>query len=203
MAADPSDLTTVAAVQQWKQIAGTAGSASAAEAAELQALITSVSAWITNYCGRNFVGVVACNEIRNGTGKERIVLADRPLVAVTSITVNQCAIPPQVADGQPGYFIIPTPAADSLGPNIIALERYCFARGRYNVRLSYTAGWATIPLAVAQACIEIVTAAYKRGPRDPALTSQAVENQTTAFSQAAITPAAMAMLDPYRKVFQP
>lgn len=199
MAADPSDLTTVAAVQQWKQIAGTSGPASGAEAAELQLLITAVSAWITNYCSRNFVGVVAYSETRHGNGRDSMPLAEQPLVSITSLTIdNGAPIAQQSAPGQSGWFI--PPRSGKLGSNLVALKGYCFNRGRYNVQISYTAGWATVPVDVAQACIEIVTAAYKRGARDPALASQAVENQTTAFSQAAITPAAMAMLNPYRKV---
>ena len=162
--------------------------------------MSAASAWITQYCSRNFVGVVSCSEIRTGNGNREMYLADSPVASITSLTIDTQVIPAQPADGQPGYFLIPS--SDVLGSKVLALECYTFCRSRHrNVRVSYTAGWAAVPLEIEQACIELVSSQYKRGSRDPMQDSETSAGQQTLHFRSDLVPTSIKrILDMYQKV---
>lgn len=190
------DLTTLADVKAWSG----AGAGGVAADPVLQRLITAASAAIVRYTGRNnLAAVVSYPEIRNGNGKQEMALNDRPVTAITSLTIDQQVIPAQLTDGQPGYFLIPD--SDVLGSYVLALERYTYCRGRRNVRVTYSAGFATPPTELAQACIEWVSSMAKRGQRDPLQDSVTAAGQQTAHFRADQIPTGIRMvLDAYRKV---
>lgn len=177
MAPGAGDLTTVATVEQIARIKSSTDSD-----AIVQSLITAFSALISNYCNRNFVGIKSYSEIRNGSGTDELVVANVPLVAVQSLTVDTVAVPAQTADGSPGYFIVPD-SDQQFGQSTIALYGYCLSRGRRNVRITYTAGWPTIPVDIAQACVECVQSAYKRTDRGPDQISIVIQGQNISWSQ--------------------
>jgi hypothetical protein len=187
-----SDLTTVAAVEAWGGIPSGSGDAI------VQSLITAVSAWISSYCARSFVGVTAYSEIRNGNGQQEMYLAEAPVQAITSLTIGSTVIPVQPAINQAGYFLIPS--SDAVGCTQLALYGYEFCRGRRNIFISYTAGWSSIPLEITQACNELVVSAYRRGARGPDLRSQVIDAQTISFDLKAMPVTAAAMLNKYRKI---
>lgn len=184
------DLTTVADVKSASGIgAGTSNSD-----AVLARLVTAVSSFIVEDTDRSFGAVLTVNEIRNGNGQSELFLAEAPIVSITSLTVNTTPIAAQAADGKPGYFIVT--------PSVLALYGYTFSRGKRNVRITYTAGYAAVPAEVAQACIEIVIAAYRRCTRGPEITSENVpaSGANFSFSQKDVSPWAATVLDKYRKV---
>lgn len=182
-----ADLTTVAAVKAWGGILGSIGDP------EIASLITSTSAWIGTYCNRVFGGVASFSEIRHGTGGQALMLANGPVAAITSLTGGAVPILAQAGDGQAGYF---------LDGNMLVLEGRTFPRGRSNVRVTYTAGYAAVPADVAQACIEIVVSAYRRGGRGPDLKSQTIgpSSESHSWAQDAIPAAAKLILDRYQRV---
>lgn len=188
----PADLCTLS---DTKALAGK--SAVAGDDAVWSALITSASDFIRVYTGRDYAALTY-SEIRNGSGGTELFLRDGPATSITSLAVCGIAIPAQPADGQPGYFL------DDTG-NVLCLSFYRFIRGRKNVRVTYAAGSATIPPAIAQACKEIVCWAKSRGPRaDQSTQSLGPDGaQTFAWSMADLPATAKLILDQARRVASP
>jgi hypothetical protein len=178
-----ADLTSVANVKGWAGIAGTASDVLLAR------LVTSASAWITDFTSRSFMQGSA-TDIRDGTGGTELALPG-PVASVQTLTVNTVSIPAQPADGQAGFF---------LAGDVLCLSGYRFARGRKNVRVTYTAGYATVPAAVEQACIEMVTSAYKRGQRGPDLASRNVSGESHTWALQDMPASVQRVLARYSKV---
>jgi hypothetical protein len=184
------DLTTSAAVKAYG--GGQWGVGSAADL-NVQTLITAASLFITNYTQRKFTSN-PYSEIRNGTGGTEMMLANPPVTAMTSLSIDNTPIPAQPAPFQPGYFLV--------GTDMIAVYGYVFTRARRNVYLAYVAGYASVPTDIAQACNEMVVAAYRRGPRGPDVDSHTSQltHETTRFKLAWLTPAAREAIDWYRRI---
>ena len=182
------DLTTVAAVKAYGGI-----TAPSAADANLQTLIAAVSTFVGNFTQRKFASA-AYSEVRNGTGGTELVLANPPVTAVTSLSIDNTPIPSQPAAFQPGFFLV--------GTNVLALYGYTFTRTKRNVYVSYTAGYVTVPLDIAQACNEIVVASYRRGVRGPDIDSHTsqITHETTHFKLDEFPPAARQVLDFYRRI---
>lgn len=180
------DLCSTSDVKAFSQIAGSQGDT------EIAYLVTAVSAWVKTYTNRDFVSK-SYSEIRDGNGTAELFVRNGPVTAVSSLTIDGTTISAQSADQQPGYFIEDT-------GDVIALFGYRFCRGRKNVRVTYTAGSNTIPADLAQAVIEIVAAAYKRGPRGPEQKTQSEQGQVFSYDLADIPAVAKTILARWQRV---
>jgi len=144
-----ADLTTLAAVKSWL------GLTASTDDALLSRLITATSAYIEQWTNRHFLSQ-SFNEVRDGTGSAVLVFADYPVTAVTAVVVNGQAIPLSPGYGQFGYSFTDT---------VLRLTGRWFDRGLGNVQLTYTAGYASVPPEIEQACIELVALRYKERDR--------------------------------------
>ncbi len=183
-----TDLTTLAAVEQFLSLDSenplTSGNA---DEPLLSSLISSCSSFFESICGRSF-GQAAHTEIRDGKGTRAMFVRNAPIASVSGVVVGVETIP---AGGlsAPGYVF------DAAR---IALRGYWFHAGMMNVSLSYTGGYATIPLDLAQACIEQVALRYReRAHFDMSSKSQAGE--TTAFVMSDMKPSTKSVLENYRR----
>jgi hypothetical protein len=178
-----ADLTTLAAVKAYGSIAG------AELDAMLTALISRASAAVENFLQGSVLSA-SYTETRHGTGGQAMLLAEYPVTAASTVTVNGQPIPKATAFGQTGWW---------LSDRTILLVGYSFARGRNNVQVTYTAGYATTPPDIEQAVIETVMLALKR--RDHIdISSKALAGETISFITADLTPSAKAVLSSYRRV---
>src|SRR5260370_10993415 len=94
--ASPSDLVGLAAVKQWLNIT------TAADDALLGTIITQVSRAMISASNRNSFLPRAFTEIRNGDGKQQMMLKNFPVLSITSLTVDGTVItaaPALVANG--------------------------------------------------------------------------------------------------------
>lgn len=189
------DLTTLDAVRPW--VIGTdAGDADVL----LARLITAASALICNYTDRPSFGLQSITERHDGSGRDYLLLRQWPAVSVGSIVFGPTIIDTPAA-GRPlsdGYVLGPPPPGG--GAQRLLLVGHRLPRGRSNVEVTYTAGYAVVPADVEQACIEIVGEAFKRKERIGQLSKTLGGQETIAFSQADMNAAVRAMLDPYRRV---
>ena len=117
----------------------------------LTTLITASSAWIKNFINRDIVQT-SYTETYDGTGASRLMLANYPVTAVASLTVDGLAVAASTGYGITGYIF------DS---NSIAYIGGSFDEDYGNVQVSYTAGYVTVPYDLAQACMELVAEAYR------------------------------------------
>jgi hypothetical protein len=179
-----NDLTTVAAVQAFLTDLPTS------DANLIQSLVSNASAFIQTYTSRSFISGTY-TEVRDGNGRDSIALFNGPVSSVTSVTVDNQTIPASPGWPQPGY---------SVDETCVWLRNYCFRRGRGNVTIVYTAGYASIPGDLAQACIELVVFKYKLRDKTGTVT-EGMAQQTTSYSQKDMPASVKTVLDSYRRYF--
>src|SRR6202035_4195911 len=75
----------------------------------LQRLITAASQFIQSWLNRQ-IAAADWQGLRDGTGGQLMVLANSPVAAVLSLTIDGLAIPPATTDGgfDAGYTFTPT-----------------------------------------------------------------------------------------------
>jgi hypothetical protein len=178
-----ADLTTRAAVKAYKGITSTDLDAL------LDALITRASATIENFLQGSVLSA-SYDEVRDGAGGQAMMLAEYPVTAVTSLSIDGAAIPAAPAFGQAGWW---------LSGRTLLLVGYRYTRGRSNVLVTYTAGFAATPPDIEQACIETVVLSLNR--RDHMdVSSKSLAGETVSFITTELTPSAKQILNSYRRV---
>jgi len=182
------DLTTLSDVKAWLQ----AGAAPfpATDDALLTRLITTASGYIETWLHRPVLSADWL-EIRDGTGGQRLTFANIPVTAVLSLTIDGLTIPPAPPDGGfgPGYIFTATE---------LALRGFVFTRRPQNVIVTYTAGYATVPPDLAQACVELVCQRYKERSRIGEVAKSRGTSETVTFSQKDIGDDVKTILMQYR-----
>lgn len=181
------DLTTLADVKAWLQTAP--GQFPASEDALLARLITAASRFIQTWLGRR-IALADYLELRDGTGGTRLQFAAFPVSAVLSLSIDDQPIPPAPDTTTAGYCFTPTQ---------LAVRGYCFARGKQNVAVTYTAGYPAIPPDIAQACIELAALRYRERTRIGEVAKH-IGAETVSYLQKDMTPAIAALLQQYRVV---
>jgi uncharacterized phiE125 gp8 family phage protein len=184
------DLTNLTEIKAWLQVG--AAPFPATDDALLTRLITAASRFIETWLGRPVVSADWL-EIRDGTGGQRLVLANVPVTAVLSLTIDGLGIPTAPPDGSfgPGYTFTATE---------LALRGFVFTRRAQNVIVTYTAGYETAPPDLAQACIELVCQRYKQRSRIGEVGKARAASETVTFSQKDLSDGVKAVLAQYRAV---
>ena len=179
-----SDLTTLANVKAWLGITSTT------DDAQISRLITAYSQYIQTWLNRQ-IAVQSYTELRDGSGKDFLVFGDYPVTAVASLKVDGLSIAPS-ADGvtQPGY---------AFNGDEIWLIGYRFNKGRKNVALTYSAGYATTPPELEQAVIEVIALRYKERERI-GHQSKSLAGETVSFYIKDYPDSVQTILKNYRKV---
>jgi hypothetical protein len=184
------DLTTLGDVKLWLQTGQNAFPAT--DDALLTRLITAASQFIQSWLNRQ-VASGDWQEVRDGTGGQRLTFANAPVSAVLSLAVDGIAIPPAPADGgfDAGYVFSPTE---------LALRGYVFSRRAQNVIVAYTAGYAATPPDIAQACIELVCQRYRERTRIGETSRAIGGNETVTYTQKDMSDDVKLLLSQYRMV---
>ncbi len=160
----------------------------------LTALITNASAFIETYCNRTFAQA-SYTETRNGGCGPKMYLANGPVVTVSSLTVNNQAVP-AAPDAVSYGFVWDTMMVyirrgqGGGGPQE-------FYKGFQNVQVVYTAGYASIPPDVAQACIELVASKYAKRNRIDKSSETLGQQQTQAYDLSDMPKSVKAALQAY------
>ncbi|HVC50971.1 MAG TPA: hypothetical protein VND87_03010 [Stellaceae bacterium] len=149
------DLTTLGDVKAWLQTGQSAFPDT--DDGLLTRLITAASQFIQSWLNRQ-IAPGDWQEIRDGSGGQRLAFANFPVTAVLSLSIDGLAIPPAPSGGGygPGYVFTATE---------LAVRGYVFTRRAQNVIVSYTAGYTATPPDIAQACIELVCQRYRERTR--------------------------------------
>ena len=155
------DLVSLSAVKPWLNIA----SGDTSKDTILAFLISSCSSVMEAWMGRD-ICQATYTENYDGTGTSRLMLNQKPITAVSSITINGIVIPvvtDPLASGvmfdENGLFLVGSIVpyylpGNAAGSNVGANN--VFNRGSQNVAVVYTAGYATVPMGLQQACIDFV-----------------------------------------------
>ena len=162
-----ADLTTLAKVKEWLNIT------TSTDDALLTRLVSAASDYIQTLLNRT-IAVTAYSDILDGTGSARLMVANYPVVTVSSVKVDGLPIPASTGVGVPGYVFN--------GTAISMRGSYRFNEDVQNVEVSYTAGYATVPAGLEQACIELIGLRYKERDRI-GISSKGLAGETITFSQ--------------------
>ena len=133
------DLTTLDDVKLWLQTGTTAFPDT--DDTLLSRLITAASQFIQAWLNRQ-IALGDWQEVRDGSGGQRLAFANFPVTAVLSLSIDGLQIPPAPSDGgfDAGYVFTPTE---------LALRGYVVTRRAQNGVVTYTAGYAATPADVA------------------------------------------------------
>lgn len=184
------DLTDLATVEAWLGVPSDGGATDAL----ISRLISAASQWVKSYINRDLVQT-SYTETRPGSGHDFMLLANGPVIAVTSVAWVGTTIT-TVGDpiaGTPGFYVDPT------DPRRLALVGYCFPR-RTPVRVVYSAGYATIPADIVQGVCEIVGEAFRRRDRIGQNSKTLGGQETVSFSTADIPATTKTLLAQYKSV---
>lgn len=117
----------------------------------IERLITAVSSAIQKWLGYRVL-TASYSRTFNGTGGRTLMLPDRPITAVTQLEIDDVQVPRSTSTHAPGFVF---------DDKCIYLRGfYEFTRGPQNVAINYTAGFATVPSDIEQACLDWVKINY-------------------------------------------
>jgi len=177
-----ADLTNLADAKAWLTVSGNA------DDALLTRLISASSDYIQTWLSRD-ISLQPYVSTRNGTGGKRMMFKNYPVASITYLKIDGTTIPLST-NGANGYV------SDTY---TLMLIGYTFTRGYQNVELSYTAGYASVPKEIAQACIELVALRYK--DRDHiSMVSKSIGGEVVTYSQKDMSDSIKTTLSNYKKV---
>jgi len=159
----------------------------------LAELITACSEDIREEANRTF-DVESYDEFYSGAGGNQRQLWTRqwPLVSVASLAIDGESIP-QSPDGiQAGYVF-------QAGGGKIVLRHHHFRRGIDNIELQYSAGYATVPPDLNQACIKLVMFRFKSDAWT-GMKSKAMAGETTTFDTSHMPSDVLRVVQRYKRV---
>jgi hypothetical protein len=147
----------------------------ATDDALLTRLITAASQFIQSWLQRQ-IAVSDWIEVRDGNGGQRMAFANFPVSAVLALSIDGIVIPPAPGGGGfgAGYVFSPTE---------LALRSYVFSRRAQNVIVTYTAGYASVPPDIAQACIALVCQRYRERSRIGEVSKALMSGETVTYAQ--------------------
>ena len=199
--ANPGDLVTLQQAMPW--LGQTVDSNGI-----IAGLISAVSTQIQNFIGYQLAST-SYTRTFNGKGGNKLLLPDRPVIAVTALTIDLVSIPLAVPPAS-GFLNDSKFVYLYGGPSPSHFNCWNeFTRGVQNVTVSYTAGYAIIPYDIQQACLNWLAAAFALLGADPTIlalragdTQISYGNVLTKLGDVTmlIPPAIAAALLPYRRV---
>jgi hypothetical protein len=139
-----TELTTLPVALSWLSMTADDANSTVAR------LITAISAQIQQFVSYQFSSQ-DYNKFFNGRNTQSISLPDYPITAVTLVAIWGRSIPARV-NRNPGFV------HDS--KRVMVDKPWCFEKGLQNIRVMYTAGYATIPPDVEQAALMWLKATY-------------------------------------------
>ncbi len=126
------EFTALTDLATCRAVAGITDPTQTGDDALLTSLLASVSASISTYCNRNF-GTASYTETYNGDGSQFVWLNQRPVTAVSSVTIDGLAAT-QRPSGQPTAY------GWTFDANKLYFTGDYFSEGFQNIVVVYTAG---------------------------------------------------------------
>jgi uncharacterized phiE125 gp8 family phage protein len=131
----------------------------------------------------------------SGDGGSTLFLAEYPVKAITTLTVDGAAVAERVTSGDGGYIL-------DKESGRVDLDGSVFTEGIDNVAIQYQAGYPAIPPEVEQAVIEMVAHEFKKRDRVGQSSTIVGGESHVYFSRDALLPYAASIVSAYRR-FEP
>ena len=178
------DLCVLDDVKRWISPGG-----QSAEADPLLArLITAVSADIKTATGRQLL-TGTYTETLNGKGGTTLFLRERPVTAITALTIDGTGVAVSTGTTVAGWVL----GGDQRS---LYLRGGTFSRGIQNVSVTYTGGYATVPADLVDCAVRTVAHRFV-GQRWIAQNRRTVGNDTTEFDRSPWPKEALEILGRY------
>ena len=146
MAIDTYALTTREAVQNYRVFQGSVGKTTPEIDALIDNLIDATSARIESYCNRKFLSR-SYTEYYDGVGASTLYTDNYPILSVASIYDDA------VWEWDVSTLITGTSYRIANSNSIVAKSGYSFSSGSQNIKITYTAGYTTVPYDIEHACV--------------------------------------------------
>ena len=122
-------------------------------------LINNVTTHIETYCSRRFASTVYTSERYDGNSCDKIFLRQYPIISVSALTLNNQTVSEATDyDDYDGYWIEPVVKGIKLTGCLYRVDKWDI--GWQNIKISYTAGFATIPSDLDMACQLVIRSLY-------------------------------------------
>lgn len=126
----------------FSNVSAALGGVSDADAPRVKRMIGMASSVVHSVLQRPNLFRHTYSDLYDGAGRERQMLRQWPALSVESLTVAGVSIAPAAGYGQAGYRLEPWDGFPPGGPQSLILSGSAFFRGRGNVAVTYTAGYA-------------------------------------------------------------
>lgn len=180
-------LTTLQRVKDWLGITDTKNDT------VLQQLIDSCSGFIEQYLNRTILST-EYTDLIDGTGSRTQTLRNYPITAVSMLMMNNVA-----------QSILPISNFNTTGVKFegrqLIGQNVVFPCGKRNIYITYTAGYETVPPAIEQACVEMISMKFKneRGDRF-GVSSKSLAGESITFFHGDMSSSVRTTLEQYRNV---
>ena len=188
MSAAPDDLCTIADLKAWLPNQGNNDDAT------LQSLITNGRLQVLSFIDRAHILASVngtLNETYDGNDSDRLLPRNFPILSVSSVMIDGVAVTQASTPVASGFLF---------DARRILLRGFAFTRGVQNVQVTYTAGYASIPLDLKQAAIETFALAYRQRAHIGEKSSSLGGQVTLAYDLADIPQRALSVFNQYRRV---
>ena len=189
---DATELCSSADLKAYLQITGST------KDSILASIKASVEAFVKQYTGRPLL-VASYTEYYDGDGGSVLRVANRPITAITSIYSDPSRL--YAASSLIPSTDYATDDAQDWNAGLITLKDYTFLSGRKATKITYSAGYSTIPADLAHAVKLICAKEYTvHDKRLSGTISQQVGDMTLTMDVEAFPKNALAILDRYRRL---
>lgn len=169
----------------------------------LQALLNAAAEAVDSYCNTRFVSTSVTAEQHDGDGGRWLKLRHRPVLSVTSVTIDGATIDSSTYEVnlEEGYLIIPEIDETNRDPRVWRSgSTPGWPRGARNIAVTYSYGYSgDIPPDVVAATSMIAAALYQENQRRGIQSEQAGPYSATYLQQAGLPSGARMLLDRYRQ----
>lgn len=188
----PSVLTSLANLKRHLGIPAS----DAAEDTFLQQTLVALDQVVLGWTGRKTFASAAATEYFDGTGRETLCLARRPVTAIAGVWVDgngrygygSGAFPSSSAWNVGEHFVPRSLAADETNAGLLQSIRGEWPEGRGNIKVTYTAGYATIPPDIELAVHQLAAIIRESRSRGMVLNSETIGKYSYALLSGAKVP---------------
>lgn len=170
---------------------------SSADDVAIERLVHAASTFCEKSTGRVFKTRTVTDQVYSGTGGPLLRLKDYPVTSVSAVSFLTSVAPDVwTAQSTTTYPVTIT------GPNedTLLYRNLSWEKGAANVRVTYVAGYATVPDQIKEAALQAVAFLWKKKDTIRAgVASQSFEGQTTTYILDMRKAVDMSLLDPYQR----
>jgi hypothetical protein len=145
----------------------------------LGALITAASGLVEDYCCREFTSAER-TITTNGNGTEELLLPNFPVTGLDNVTIVEWDDTETEIDGA-NFRIDEDLGKIRFAPDNDSVYAW-FPKGFQNIKVTYTAGFSTIPQRVKEAVIKTVIWLFSLDSRDPSVKSHRLGDFAETYS---------------------